>query len=87
VKVLNEQIRTKHCLSTTKKKEKSHEKNNKTNITITQQEKKRKLISIAYQYIPPIYMNKHFKRKNILPRHGCLREKSEELKKILTTFL
>jgi hypothetical protein len=66
VKVLNEQIRTKHRLSTTKKKEKSHEKNNKTNITITQQEKKRKLISIAYQYIPPIYMNKHFKKeKNI----------------------
>jgi hypothetical protein len=65
VKVLNEQIRTKHRLSTTKKKEKSHEKNNKTNITITQQEKKRKLISIAYQYIPPIYMNKHFKRKKL----------------------
>jgi len=29
VKVLNEQIRTKHRLSTTKKKEKSHEKNKK----------------------------------------------------------
>jgi hypothetical protein len=43
VKVLNKQIRTKHRLSTTKKKEKSHEKDNKTNITITQQEKKEKI--------------------------------------------